>query len=70
MTKKWVWHVELIKVQLYMKFQSCRMKHFDFRDNVKNLNKRQSFPRKNTALECDTCKTSYHLPCQGGMSDT
>jgi hypothetical protein len=29
-TKKWVWSVELINVQLHMKFQSCRWKHFDF----------------------------------------
>jgi len=36
-TQKWVWHVELIKVHLHMKFQSCRWKHFDFRAYVKVL---------------------------------
>ncbi|KAH3815935.1 hypothetical protein DPMN_144474 [Dreissena polymorpha] len=28
-----VWRVELIKVHLHMKFQSCKWKHFDFRAN-------------------------------------
>ena len=39
-TQKWVWHVELIKVHLHMKFQNCRWKHFDFRANVKVLAQR------------------------------
>jgi hypothetical protein len=30
-TQKWVWRVELIKMHLHMKFQSCRWKHFDVR---------------------------------------
>jgi hypothetical protein len=34
-TQKWVWRVEVIKVHLHMKFQSCRWKHFDFRAYVK-----------------------------------
>ncbi|KAH3824451.1 hypothetical protein DPMN_126287 [Dreissena polymorpha] len=33
-TKKWVCPVELIKVHIHTKFQSCRWKHFDFRANV------------------------------------
>ncbi|KAH3726145.1 hypothetical protein DPMN_052001 [Dreissena polymorpha] len=32
-----MWRVELIKVHLHMKFQSCRWKHLDFRANVKAL---------------------------------
>ena len=37
MTQKWVWRVELIKVHLHMKFQSCRWKHFDFRAKCQGL---------------------------------
>ncbi|KAH3831590.1 hypothetical protein DPMN_104860 [Dreissena polymorpha] len=36
-TQKWVWRVELIKVHLHMKFQSCRWKHFDVRGKCQGL---------------------------------
>ena len=38
---KWVWHVELMKVHLHMKFQSCWWTRFDFRANVKVLARRR-----------------------------
>ena len=41
-TQKWVWRVELIKVHVHMKFQSCRWKHFNFRANVKVLARRRT----------------------------
>ncbi|KAH3701240.1 hypothetical protein DPMN_076223 [Dreissena polymorpha] len=40
-TPKWMWRVELIKVNLHMKFQRCRWRHFDFRANVKILARRR-----------------------------
>ena len=36
-TPQLVWHVELIKMHLHIKFQSCKWKQFDFRAYAKVL---------------------------------
>jgi hypothetical protein len=38
-TQKWEWCVEIMKVQLNMKSESCRRNHFDFRGNVHKCDK-------------------------------